>query len=453
MRNSITREKTILRDMGNGLVLRRSTLQDAEALAEFNATIHSDDGPEKPDERLAAWTSDLLTRPHPTFTEGDFTVVEDTLSGRIVSSMSLISQTWSYAGINFKVGRIELVGTHPDYRNRGLVRAQFDAVHQWSAERSELVQAITGIPYYYRQFGYEMAMNLGGGRLGYLPLVPKLKEGEQEVYRFRPAGAGDLPLIMNLYELGCQRSLVSCVWGEQEWLYELNGKSEKNINRVELRVIEGNGGEAVGFLAHSFFNWANGVTLPLTLFELKPGVSWAAATPGVIRYLKETGEVYAQQSGKEPFGVFGFWLGEDHPAYLVIRDRLPRVRKPYAWYLRVPDLAGFLNHILPVLHSRLEKSAYSGHSGELKLTFYRSGLQFTFVQGRITAIQPWTPSPVGHSGDAGFPDLTFLQMVFGYRTFEELDASFADCWSDNDDAYGLLNVLFHRQPSNVWPIA
>jgi hypothetical protein len=448
-----TQEQTMIRDLGDGLVLRRSSVQDADALAEFNATIHSDDGPEYPDDKVAAWTSDLLTRPHPTFDVGDFTIVEDTAGGKIVSTMNLISQTWSYAGIKFKVGRPELVGTLPDYRNRGLVRAQFDVIHQWSAERGEVVQAITGIPYYYRLFGYEMAMNLGGGRLGYLPHVPKLKAEEQEAYRIRPAGAEDLPLIMDLYELGCQRSLVSCVWSEQEWRYELNGKSEKNVNRTELRVIETPAGEAVGFFAHSFFNWENGVTLTLSLYELKPGISWAAVTPCVVRYLKLTGEAYAQELGKEPFGAYGFWLGESHPAYLVIKDRLPRVRKPYAWYLRVPDLPGFLRLISPVLEARLQDTTYSGHSGELKLTFYRSGLQFTFSQGRITAIQPWTPTPLGHSGDAGFPGLTFLHLVFGHRSFEELDNSFADCWSDNDDAFGLLSVLFPRQPSNVWPIA
>ncbi len=33
-------------------------------------------------------------------------------------------------GFPFGVGRPELVGTLPEYRNRGLVRAQFEEVHQ-----------------------------------------------------------------------------------------------------------------------------------------------------------------------------------------------------------------------------------------------------------------------------------------------------------------------------------
>ena len=86
--------------------------------------------------------------------------------------MNLISQTWTYDGIPFGVGRPELVGTQPEYRKRGLVRAQFEVIHAFSAERGEMVQAITGIPFYYRQFGYEMAMGLGGAARATRPTWP-----------------------------------------------------------------------------------------------------------------------------------------------------------------------------------------------------------------------------------------------------------------------------------------
>ena len=46
-------------------------------------------------------------------------------------------------------------------------------------------------------------------------------------------------------------------------------------------------------------------------------------------------------------------LGAEHPVYEALGNRLPTIRDPYAWYLRVPDLSGFLNHIRPVLEKRL----------------------------------------------------------------------------------------------------
>ena len=94
-----------VRDLGNGLILCRTIAADAEAVAEFNSRIHSDDGFDKPDERLAAWTRDLIAHPHPTFHANDCTLVVEATSGKIVSSMNLISQTWAYEGIPFGVGR------------------------------------------------------------------------------------------------------------------------------------------------------------------------------------------------------------------------------------------------------------------------------------------------------------------------------------------------------------
>jgi hypothetical protein len=442
----------VLLDLGDGLILRRATPEDSEALVAFNSWIHGNLETEKPDERVGVWTRDLMERPHPTFKVGDFTLVEDTKTGAIVSSLNLISQTWSYGGIPFGVGRPELVGTHPDYRERGLVRAQFEVVHRWSAERGELVQAITGIPYYYRLFGYEMGLELGGGRVGFKSHIPKLAEDKEEPYRIRPALEKDLPFIMDLFRQGSKRYLVQCIWDEALWRYELNGKSPQNVNRSELRIIETTGGEPAGFLAHPTFTW--GPSMVVTMYELVPGLSWGAVTPTVIRYLQATGESYVEEKGeKVEFGAFGFWLGSEHPVYHVIPDKLPRVRKPYAWYVRVPDLAEFIRHIGPVLEKRLAGSPMVGHSGELKLTFYRHGLRLVFENGRLAESVPWNPVPQRGSGDAAFPELTFLQLLFGYRSLDELKYAFVDCWTEHDDATALLNALFPRHPSSVWPVA
>jgi hypothetical protein len=451
MESKTTLKKEIPRDLGEGLILRRSTAADAEALADFNGQIHSNPDVGHPDERVAAWARDLLAKPHPTFGEGDYTIVEETATGKIVSSLNLIPQTWTFAGIPFGVGRPELVGTLAEYRNRGLVRAQFEVIHGWSAERGHLVQAITGIPYYYRLFGYEMGLELSGGRAGFRPQIPKLKEGESEPYKIRPAIEADLPFIAGLYEQGAQRSLVACVWDEALWRYELEGKSEKNVNRSELRLIETPQGEPVGFLAHPFFRW--GSMMAATVYELKPGLSWAAVTPSVIRYLKAAGEACTPEYHDEPFESFGFWMGTEHPVYAVLGDQLPRVRKPYAWYVRVPDLPGFLRHIAPVLEARLAHSNFAGHSGEIKLTFYRSGLRLVFEKGRLAAAEAWRPEPVGGAGDAGFPDLTFLQLLFGYRSLEELRYAFADCWAGSTNTHLLLEALFPKKSSSVWAVA
>jgi GNAT superfamily N-acetyltransferase len=438
-----------LRDLGNGLILRRAAPADAEALVAFNANwLREPEAPE-PDARIGAWTRDLATRPHPTFEVGNFTVVEDTRSNAIVSTMCLIPQTWSYGGVEFGVGRPELVATHPDYRRRGLVRAQFEVVHDWSAERGHQLQAITGIPWFYRQFGYEMALDLWARRVGYKPDVPKLKEGQAEPYCCRPATEADLPFLVEVHDYGAKRSLVNCVRDEATWRLELAGRSTGSVHYRELRVLESAEGERVGYLAHERILYRRCESV-LLAYELKPGVSWAAVTPSVIRYLQAIGLEYAARKQGAEWASYAFWLGVEHPSYQVAAHWLPRVAYPYAWYLRVPDLPRFVRTIAPVLERRLAESVLAGHTGELKISFYRDGLRLAFERGKLVAAERWVPPSLAEAGGAKFPGLTFLQLLFGYRAVEELEHAFADVGVHSEEARALLRVLFPKQPSQVW---
>ncbi len=438
-------ERVILKDLGAGLILRRSTPEDADSLADFNARVHSDDGPDKPDERLAAWTRDLLTRPHPTFRPDDFTIVEETATGRIVSSLNLIPQTWTYEGIPFEVGRSELVGTLPEFRKRGLVRIQYEEIHKWCAERGLAVQAITGIPYFYRKFGYEMALDLSGERFGYEAHVPKLKDGEVEPYRLRPADEADIPFIAEVYEQTQQRYPIVCQRTPEIWRYEMNGQSEKHVNRLEKRIIENESGEPLGYLMHSHFLIMDG--LFAFAYELKAGFSWLAVTPSVVRYLWETGKAYAERD-KRSCNTFGFILGAEHPVYAALGNRLPSCNRPYAWYLRVPDLPGFIRHIAPALEKRLAESIAAGHSGRLRINRYNHILALQFECGKLTGVEEETRNATDY-GDLGLPELTILQLIFGRSSFTDLHAIFPDVYYDKEEAVILCDILFPKKHSNV----
>jgi len=437
----------IIRDLGNGIIIRHSTPDDTEALVKFNREIHGED---KWDEKgLEDWTRDLMSGEGPTFDTSDFTVVEDTNTGEIVSTCCLISQTWAYEGIPFKVGRPELVGTKKDYRRRGLVRHQFDIMHQWGEVRGELAQVITGIPYYYRQFGYAMALDLEGGRSGYEPHLPELKEDEKEPFSFRLAGEADIPFLMAAYESGCHRDMISAVWDEAQWRYELTGKSQYNINRREIYVIEDQEGTSMGFIGIPPVKWRAGSAL--TVYELAPGVSWAEVTPSVIRFLWQKGKELGEEQD-QPQKAFSFFLGEDHPAFDVVASRLPRIQKPYAYYVRVPDLPAFIRKIAPVLEKRLSESAFANYTGEIKLNFYRDGLLIDFKEGHLAAVEALSFDEL-EGAFVNFPPLVFLHLLFGHRTMEELDYAFMDCSTKDQETAYLINGLFPKKNSHVWPIS
>ncbi len=448
MTTGTTKTSGVIRDLGDGLILRRARPDDVEKLIDFNARVHSDDGWDQPDAGMDARARDMLTRPHPACTVGDFMLVQHVPSGTIVSTLCLIPQTWSYAGIEFGVGQPELVGTHPDYRKRGLMRAQFDVVHRWSAERGHVMQVLIGIPWFYRAFGYEYGLEHDACRIGYRANIPRLKEGAQEPYNVRPTQRSDLDLIARLYDESCKRGLVSCVRDRAVWQYELDGRSEGNTEMIKLCTVETAGGEPVGFVAYYEDMWDG--TLYAIAYELAPGLSWSAVTPSVLRYLANVSDAQAKKDGEDGLQAFALQLGDEHPVYDAIPHRLPRVEKRHAWYVRVPDVPRFVRLIGPVLEERLAGSPLVGHSGELTLGFYRDGVRLVFEGGRVVEVSAWQPKD-RKRGMACFPDLTFLQLLLGYRSFDELDHAFADCFAE-EDARPLVKALFPKQASDVWSV-
>jgi hypothetical protein len=59
--------------------------------------------------------------------------------------------------------------------------------------------------------------------------------------------------------------------------------------------------------------------------------------------------------------------------------------------------------------------------------------------------RPGDAGPAEDGGDARFPDLTFLQLLFGHRTASELQRARADCYRRNVGTRLLLEVLFPKR--------
>jgi len=430
------------RDLGNGLTLRWATPGDTEELAAFNLQIHSDN-PDEPEMFLLDWTRDLMRGDHPTTQASDFTVVVDeNEGGKIVSSMNLISQTWAYDGIPFAVGRPELVGTNEAYRRRGLVRAQFAAIHALSAARGEQVQAITGIPWYYRQFGYEMTVNLGGGRVYHLNLDKTPVVAEEEPYRVRPATAADIPVLKTLYEAFCAGSLLSRTRDERLWQYEMftahrDSEYARHVYMVETAVPTP---QPIAYLEYSVHN----DSFVLRELGVQAGHSWRAVGLFLLRYFTREA-LRLNPERKKALRKIVFRFSSAHRIYDALPRELPTSYPSYAWYIRVPDLPGFLRHVAPVLENRLAASVMAGHTGTVRVNFYRDRLTLGFENGRLTTVGSYEAKRL-EEGDAAFPELTFLHMVFGHRSLEELRHLHVDCWA-NEEATVLLPILFPKRPS------
>ena len=195
----------------------------------------------------------LMHGDHPFMGSRDFAVIEDTSreGNPVVACACLWKHTWTYEGIPFSVGRPEMVATDAAYRNRGLVRALFEMVHERSEAEGDLVQAITGISYFYRQFGYEYALELEDRCVTPIALIPKAKEGASEPFTLREATASDISEIAELYNRRRAGSIVSESISHKQWRYEIEDwKAHPHLGHsLQFQMIVDAGGPTVGFVA------------------------------------------------------------------------------------------------------------------------------------------------------------------------------------------------------------
>lgn len=320
-------------------------------------------------------------------------------------------------------------------------------VHTRSADEGYLVTAITGIPYFYRQFGYEYALDLEGKRITYTAQIPKAKEGEQEPYTLREATVEDIPLIQECYNRRRSNSMVWASISDSYWHYELEGwKVQPEWGKTSnLLILINSAGEATGYVMLPPRRWSR--ELSVWLFDVIPGANLRAILPPLLRALQAYGsQLPTAKPDTDAMSEIGFYLGRTSAIYDVMGELAVAREAPYAWYVRVPDLPAFLRHIAPVLERRLAASEVAGYTGELKIDFYHGGLRMVFEQGHLTTVENWIVPVFDSNAGAGFPALVFLQVVFGYRSIDELRHAFPDVWVSDETGY-LLKVLLPARAS------
>lgn len=408
------------KQLAGGLILRtlsEGCTGDREQLPDFYRRINGEGDPEEVAESLVYWTHDLMDK-HPTTSLDDiFVVVDPAHSERIVSATLLIPQRWRYEEIPIEVGRPELVATDAEYRGRGLVRTLFEAVHERSAALGHQLQVVTGIPHFYRQFGYTMAVDLGSHAAFALATLDDSAPEQKPSYILRPATVADVADISKWHDYMARERLLTEDRSPDQWRYVIAGNDPRSDNARAYLCIVGADGGSVGYieLANNL-NYEH--VLYCVAYVIGEQSSYLATFDDVMRGVKQWAQA---RFGKCPT-MIAFSPGCHSSVNALIRHKIGGIVRDqaYKWYLRVPDPVAFLRHIRPVLERRLEGSGANRYTGEFRIGFYDlTGVALTFDQGRIVEIAPVK----GKDGyDLSCPWHLFWNIVFGDQNVGEMSA-------------------------------
>lgn len=443
------------REIKAGLILRSLSegfASDRENLSKFYVDTfveaYGDD-----EAVLGPWVDALIAGNHPAMTDDDVWVVVNPAEGdRIVSALLLIPQAWRYDGIEVGVGRVELVGTNVEYRRKGLIRELMDVAHERSLALGHTMTAITGISHYYRRFGYTMGVELGAGAAMPLGSVPRLPADKTPEYTLRPASDADIPHLIAWDKYSSHQSLLTVVRDEPLWHYELHGRKPDHIWLLDILIItRAVDGVDVGYVA---LRQRFDETLTLLTYVVSAESSYLATFEDVLRGIKLHAETKYPEN---PPTLLAVDSGMPEALVMLFDRTYPaRVQKRYyAWYMRVPSMAKFIQQIAPVLEARLVNSGAHCYTGTLQLNFFDlSGVRVRFENGKIAEAFDLKFATVQEetASDAAFPYNSFLNVLFGHRTFEDIEQIMPDTFVPRKPAI-LLSAMFPRKRSRIMPIA
>jgi predicted acetyltransferase len=363
---------------------------------------------------------------HPSMTLKDFLVIKH--RKKMVACLNLIPSKWSIGGIPLKVAELGCVATLPEHRHQGLQRRLMTGYHRRVEEEGYDLSAIEGIPYYYRQFGYEYALPLDEQtRIG----LEKVPDGEIK-HRIRPFNNCDVPKAMQLLAKSQEKFYVHSVRDEGIWrMQEETGMISEY--RFERYAVEEKGGMVAYFRISE--NPENKELMVREVTDLTPSMGRS-----ILGFLKDLGRQRGLETLVTTASRHEFFIKQ----IMAIGEAVQS--PPYAWQIRVTDYARAFQKLKPLFEERLATSNDFKHLNmQLYFNFYRYTIQMTTENGTITKIQRLDTC---EDRNMRFNPLVFVQLLLGYRSREELETVYPDLIVKTSHK-PLVDMLFPKLPSYI----
>ena len=411
------------RQLNGGLVLKSiDDERDAERLAVYNGSIFGNG--------VTEFSRSVMFH-HPASRPEYWLYVEDETSGEIVSSLCLIPWQWRYEDVTLKSGEMGIVSTLESYRNRGLIREQVSRFKELLRDDGFDLSHIQGIPYYYRQFGYEYAIPLEPGWELELRNISDTLAEQAAPYHYRRATIEDVPVLMGMYDDTTRPLQVSTVRSADVWDFVVeSGRGE--IEGETWLMLDGED-RPVGYWRIALHGFGEGLIVSETS-RLSAGPAEA-----LLRHLKTLA-----MARNKPYIRLN--LPESNDLLRTARWHGAHDSGTYAWQIHLVNVGRLLCKLTPVLERRIADSPFAGLTQKVSLNLYKEAFELDFQRGKLRDV-----NELGFCdrGEINIPPLLLAPLLLGYRSREELKAMYPDVniWGQGK---ALIDVLFPKLESFIY---
>ena len=412
-------QKGYSKKIGDTLLLRvaNDKIEELQRLLPFNITVHQE-------ESLKRYISCLYLE-HPKKDAIFWIYIEENDTKKIVSSITLMPLEWTFNGILIPICEMGLVGTLPNYRNRGLIGVMNELYEEIMRQEGYFLSAIRGIPYYYRRFGYDFVLNLDERILLNKSQLPSRKI---EKIEFQKATKQDLSFIESIYNKEQEQSFISNRFNSNNFMCKfMNDEFDDNFLSTFLINIKGSQTSFFS-IGMSYDNTAVSLIVPKVNEE-----SMIKILQFVKTINQDSDQIVFHVNSDSKFGQF----------ICSIRGKKDI---GYGWQIKIPDIKEFLHAISPVLEQRIEKSSYNGLSQDIVISDYRESFTLSFKNGKIESIEVNKGYPLPEICHVKIPGSALIKLLLSDKTFEEIKYIFKDSIL-KPGSEGLIKTLFPKKIS------
>ncbi len=318
------------------------------------------------------------------------------------------------------------MGLDPEHRRKGVQRILNDEFDKYAVEQGFDLCILAGIPYFYRQFGYQYAVELEYSTEIGLAKVPDRVSG----IRLEEFTNEHIKKADRLLRKAQEEYLVHSVRTEGVWemQQETGTYGGEPFQATSLYL----GDRFVGYYRYvvdkekgSFYIKEMGIDENVSAGDLAGAIKGHASGMGMT--VLKTGLPHQDQVSR----------------YLISLGA--KINRPYAWQVKILDLTRFLTKLSPVLESRIEDSEFKGVSKDITLNLWKFAVSMKIEGGKIGPIEK-----VHGEKDRtiGLNPYAFIKLALGYKSRLELEEMYPD-FRVRGEMGGLIDVMFPKQPGYI----
>jgi len=410
------------------------TDEEVEELLKFHSIVHPEDDVEELRRQI-----DHL----PGFEREMNYYIRDLDKGHMVSALNSFPFIWKYEDIPLHNLELGWVGTLEEYRRRGLNKSLYTHFNNLLHDGNYDISSIQGIPYYYRQFGYDFVIPMDHTvqiRTNQIPPIDEKNPPEYMKLKVRIAEKKDIPSMMTLLDNLNDKLLVYASRSQELW--EIQETMKRQFENEFQTYVVLDGSKTIGYfrLVKDIKKDSSPNKSTMQVFE--------SSIPSFTGALRTIQFLYAEALQDDISLIAS--KGPSFNSLSKVMENIGGSGKPWWKYqIRIPNMTALLEKISPVLERRLKGTMFEGLTYNVIMNTFQNCYSLNFVNGKIIDVNDLGPQQVNANQAFRAPPIDFVRLVLGAYSIKELEQNNID-FIARGNVRLIAEALFPKKESSVY---